>query len=303
MYPKIGHEEILRKLEPGDGVLRMVLDTDTYNEVDDQFALVYAMCSQERLKVEAVYAAPFYNDRSENAGDGMIKSYQEITRLLGSMKISANDFVYKGSDRFMQAPDKPVESDAARDLIKKAMDGNDDHPLYVVAIGAITNVASAILLQPEIIKKIVVVWLGGHPHYWDDTKEFNLAGDIWASKVIFDCGVPFVQIPCMGVASHLLVSVPEIELNLKGKNEVCNDLVELFKAYETDHFGWAKEIWDISAIAYLVNPEWVPTNIVHAPVLTDSFTYSADNRRHFMKVATVVNRNAIFKDMFRKIRV
>jgi len=40
MYPKINHEEVLRKLEPGDGILHMVLDTDTYNEVDDQFALV-----------------------------------------------------------------------------------------------------------------------------------------------------------------------------------------------------------------------------------------------------------------------
>lgn len=303
MYPKISNEEVIRKLEPGGGILRMVLDTDTYNEVDDQFALVYAMCSPERLKVEAVYAAPFHNDRSENAGDGMIKSYQEIARLLGSMKISTDNFVFKGSEQFMQAPGEPVESDAARDLIKKAMSRSDDDPLYVVAIGAITNVASAILLQPEIIKKIVVVWLGGHPHYWNHTKEFNLAGDILASKVIFDCGVPLVQIPCMGVASHLLASVPEIELNLKGKNAVCGNLVELFKAYESDHFGWAKEIWDISAIAYLVNPEWVPTNIVHSPILTDNYTYSIDNRRHFIRVATQVNRNAIFRDMFRKISI
>jgi len=48
----------------------MVLDTDTYNEVDDQFAVVYALRSPERLRVEALYAAPFHNDRSSGPADG-----------------------------------------------------------------------------------------------------------------------------------------------------------------------------------------------------------------------------------------
>ena len=59
----------------------MVLDLDTYNEIDDQFALV-TRCSAQ-LNVEAVYAAPFTNDRSTGPGDGMEKSYEEILRLLG----------------------------------------------------------------------------------------------------------------------------------------------------------------------------------------------------------------------------
>ena len=45
----------------------MVLDTDTYNEIDDQFALVYALLCPEKLNVEAVYAALFTNDRSTGA--------------------------------------------------------------------------------------------------------------------------------------------------------------------------------------------------------------------------------------------
>ena len=55
----------------------MVLDTDTYNEIDDQFALVYALLCPEKLNVEAVYAALFTNDRSTGPGDGMEKSYEE----------------------------------------------------------------------------------------------------------------------------------------------------------------------------------------------------------------------------------
>ncbi|MEO2199220.1 MAG: hypothetical protein ABGY72_24480, partial [bacterium] len=67
---------------PGSGRVRAVLDTDTYNEIDDQYALAYCLLSPERISVEAIYAAPFVNDRSTSAAQGMEKSYEEILRLL-----------------------------------------------------------------------------------------------------------------------------------------------------------------------------------------------------------------------------
>src|SRR6266498_629418 len=72
----------LELLEPPAGHVRMVLDTDTYNEIDDQFALVYALLSPERITCEAIYAAPFHNQRSSGPEDGMLRSYAEIGRIL-----------------------------------------------------------------------------------------------------------------------------------------------------------------------------------------------------------------------------
>jgi len=300
-YPENKNEQIIEKLRMPEGKIRIVLDTDTFNEVDDQFALIYALCSPERLNVEAVYAAPFLNARAESPEDGMNKSYNEIVRLLSKMNKSTEGFVFKGSDRFLPGLDNPVKSEAAADLVNRAMKSTEDDPLYVVAIGAITDVASAILLKPEIVNKIVVIWLGGHPLYWEHTREFNLRQDILSARVVFDSGVPLVQIPCLGVASHLLTTVPELEKNLAGKNEICDTLIDIFKSYKSDHFGWAKEIWDISAIGYLINPEWVPSVLVHSPILTDQCTWSVDNSRHFIRSATFVKRNEIFKDMFTKL--
>ena len=51
---------LVGRLAPPVGGCTMVLDTDTYNEIDDQFALVYALMSAN-LSLEAVYAAPFFN--------------------------------------------------------------------------------------------------------------------------------------------------------------------------------------------------------------------------------------------------
>lgn len=294
-------EEIIKKLTLPEGKLDMVLDTDTYNEVDDQFALAYCLLSPERLNVVAVYAAPFYNNRSTGAEDGMEKSYDEIVRLLGKMGRTADGLVHKGSRAFMSDPRTPVDSPAARDLVARAMARDDDDPLYVVAIGAITNVASAILMEPRITRKIVVIWLGGNPTSYPCAKEFNLSQDVIAANTVLDCGVPFIMIPCFGVSSHLLSTVPELQEAIGGKNDLCDALVELYAAYESDHFGWAKEIWDVSTIGFMINPDWVPTKLIHAPMLTDDSHWAFDDRRHLIREAYFCARNPIFKDMFKKL--
>ena len=211
----------IARLEAPEGKVRMVLDTDTYNEIDDQFAVVHALLSPEKLAVEALYAAPFFNSRSDGPEDGMEKSYEEILRLLERLDIPAGDFVLRGSTGFLDDTLEPYRSAAALDLIERAMaTESDGDPLYVVAIGAITNVSSAILIEPSIIERIVVVWLGGNALYWPTAHEFNLKQDIPASRLLFDCGVPLVQIPCKNVTTHLASTVPEIEHYVQGRGAI-----------------------------------------------------------------------------------
>ena len=299
-FPELDKTLRMERLDPPQGRVRMVLDTDTYNEIDDQFAVVYALLSGDDLDAEALYAAPFHNDRSSGPADGMEKSYQEILRLLERLDRKPEGFVFRGSTRFLESRDVPIESEAARDLIDRAMGGGDD-PLYVVAIGAITNVASAILLEPGIIERIVVVWLGGQPLHWPDAGDFNLAQDPEAARVVFDSGVPTVHIGCLGVASHLLTTLTELEACVAGRGAIGDYLVEIFRAYHRDHRGWAKEIWDIAAVAWLVNPTWIPTVLAPSPILTDDVTWASAPNRHPIREALFVHRNPIFRDLFDKL--
>lgn len=301
-FPQLSEQFRISRLETPVGKLRMVLDTDTYNEIDDQFALVYALLSPERLSVEAIYAAPFHNSRSTGPGDGMEKSYKEILRLLDFLGRSADGFAFRGSTEYLGSERQPQDNAAVRDLIDKALASPADDPLYVVAIGAITNVASALLLAPEIIKKIVVVWLGGHHLNWPHTREFNLAQDVPAAQVLLDSGVPFVIVPCMGVTSHLLTTLPELRSTIGGTNAVGDYLCQIFKEYRPDSFGASSVIWDISTIAWLLNSDWAPSNLTHSPVLTDQVTWSVDQSRHLVRVANFVQRDPIFRDLFKKIR-
>ena len=150
-----------------------------------------------------------------------------------------------------------------------------------MATGAITNIASAILREPQIIERIVIIWLGGHALHWPNTKEFNLAQDILASQLILNCGVPLVLIPCWGVTSHLSLTLSELKHFAAGKGAAGDYLVETLSTTQTKRQAWSRIIWDISASAYLINPEWVMTDIRHSPVLTKDVTWSFNENRHF----------------------
>lgn len=302
--PKFDRATLLNQLESPQGMVHMVLDTDTYNEIDDQFALAYALRSPERLLVDAVYAAPFFNSRSTGPADGMQRSYDEILKVFGLLGVDPAGRVFKGSTDYLADERTPQDSDAARDLVRRALAFTGSQPgerLYVVAIGAITNVASAIILEPAIIDKIVVVWLGGHALNWPDTREFNLKQDPAAARVIFDCGVPVIHFPCFGVTTHLLTTIPELEACLAHRSAIGDYLTEIVRGYTDAPFAWSKVIWDVVTIAWLINPAWVPTQIVPSPIVTEQVTWDFDAARHPIRSATYLHRDPIFADLFRKL--
>lgn len=293
---------ILETLVSKKGIVKAILDTDTYNEIDDQFALVQMLFSKKRMDVLSINAAPFsMNNRSDDPQKGMELSYDEIFRLLDKINLKKNNFVFKGSTKYVGSEKKPISSPAADNIIETALKCSANDPLYVIAIGAITNVASAILKEPEIINKIVVVWLGGNALYWPENNEFNLKQDIGGAQVLFDSGVSLVLVPCKGVTSHLISTVPEIEKYIEPHGEIGKFLAMRFKEYNNNHKGWSKEIWDMAAISWVLNEEWAPTNITPSPILLDDKSWAFNENRHPIKIVYEIKRDLILQDFIEKL--
>ncbi len=296
--------EMLKRLRRPEGMADVVLDTDTYNEIDDQYALAYLIRSDDRLNLRAIYAAPFFNAKSTDAGDGMEKSYQEILKVLSLMeRDDLKQIVYRGSESFLESETKAVDSAAARDLSERAMQYTAEQPLYVVAIGAITNVASALLMKPEIRDRIVVVWLGGHAASWPHTKEFNMRGDYAAARIVFGCGVPLVQLPCMGVVSEFRVSGPELEHHLRGKNRLCDYLIDITEREASTYSGldtWTRVIWDVTAVAWLLGG-FMDDCIMRAPTPGYDGRYVFGGDRPLMRYVYQVYRDKLAADLFEKL--
>lgn len=322
------------------GRISVVIDTDAKNEVDDQFAIAWALRSPERFQVEAVYAAPFshsvyqknlgnsYAGLEEVPEDGMKASYQEICKLFSLLNEPIENRIFYGANRY--CTDGPVRSAATDDLIRRGLASTET--LYVIAIGAATNIASALMLEPKLTDHIVVIWLGGQPPHFPYSIEFNMMQDINAAQYLFECGVPMVWVPCMGVASQLTVSDADVQEKLQGKSRIATYLssivleqfTDLNKAikrvevhrknnlrgldsmteiylseFQTHAVSWSRPIWDVATIAFLKNPNWVASSIIPVPKLDKTGMYLHDTTHKFpVRCVHYCHRDLIIGDLF-----
>ena len=295
---------LLANLERPASKVDVVLDTDAYNEVDDQFAIAYMLAYPDRLSVQAIYAAPFHNGRSSGPKDGMEKSHAEILRLLAMIKGADGMKVLKGSERYLPDEATPVPSPAASHLVEAAMGHSPESPLYVVAIGAITNVASAILMEPRIAERVVVVWLGGNALHWPDAREFNMHQDIAAARVVFGCGAPLVQLPCGGVVSAFTISEAELSKWLLGRNAI-SDYLARNTIDEASKYAmgrpWTRIIWDVTAVAWLIDGRFQSDRLIRSPIPEYDGYMAHSDGRHFMRYVYAINRDALVHDLFERL--
>lgn len=284
-----------------DRVKKVIIDTDTNNEVDDQFAIAYAIAS-DKIDLLSINAAPFFNDNSTSFENGMETSYDEIKRVLAAYKEDCDIPVFKGSRKVIDETNAPVESEAARNIIDTAM--ASDEPIYVLGIGACTNIASAIMLEPAIKEKIVVIWLGGNSIGSDNLGEFNLLQDYKAGQMLIDSGVPLVLCPAWNVTCVLYAQMPEFESELKGRGPMCELLWQLINQYyhqAEKRPGYGRTIWDVAAVAILSVPECADLKIVPAPIFTEEHIYGYDDSRHEMIYLEKLDRDTVYKDTWEKI--
>ena len=282
----------------------IVLDTDTFNEIDDQFAVPYSLLSGNQFKTDAIYAAPFYNKRSVSPEDGMEKSFAEIHRLIERIEIEPTYGVLKGSKTFLSNAKTPItDSEACSDLIERSQTPG----LTVVAIGALTNIANALLIDPSLADRITVVWLGGGVSNGIgeiiSDQEFNLKQDVTAVQVVLDSKVRFFRIPCHSVASHLLLTLPEIKTFVENKSKIGSYLAKIFCEYSENHQipGYSKVIWDIAAIGAIIDRSWLKFKKIPTPILSPENHWVLEESRHLSFEAVSINRNAIFSDFFTKL--
>lgn len=297
--------ERIDRLEPPKGKISIVIDSDTACEVDDQFAIAYAVRAAQagELTLEAL-CAESYSNPPVAADQGMEDSYQEILRVLDHLKAPEfKEIVYRGAPGKMDAG-KPLESPASRKIVELAMQPDRTEPLYVIGLGGATNIALALQMEPQIMDKIVVVWLGGNSMHWPHVVEFNACQDVTATKYLLDSGVPLVMLPAYNAIAGLITSIPELEYYLYGKSEIGTYLVDIVKSYRQKYdpnCAWSKVIWDIAGVAYVLHPEWFQTCLVHTPIMTTDRHWASDSRRPMMRICEYVQRDYVFHDVFRKL--
>ncbi len=299
--------EILADIK-SDRVKNVIFDSDTFNEMDDQYAIAHALGSP-RINVLSINAALFNNHRSESFADGMEKSYEEIGRVLNVCHRTGTVDTFKGCPTpISESPDfAPVDSPAVRSIIKTAHETDDI--VYILTTGACTNVSSAIMTDPSIMEKICVIWLGGHCLEHPNVNEFNLMQDYRAGQYLLNCGVPLILLPAFGADGHgtQMLRVDDEQLSvMKGSSDAViffrDTLPDEFRAETVEYAGrFERIIWDIAAPAVLSVPDAFEFSIIPAPIFDESCRYSFDVMRHKIIYMEKLDPAAVIRDAFESI--
>ena len=294
-------KEILADIK-SDRKKKVILDTDTANEIDDQYAMGFCYMS-EKMELLSVNAAPFTNEKTDDYAHGADMSFDEAHKTLKLIDPDYTTPVYRGSRATIEHSGRPyIESEACDNIIKTVRES--DEIIYVLAIATLTNVASAIMKAPDIKDNMCVIWAGSNWLEGDNLGEFNLVQDYVAGQIVINSGVPFVMCPAWFVVSDLTTRIEPIR-ELKGINPLCDYLVEITEqCYERagkPHW-WVRTIWDIAIPAILHCPECAQLEIIKAPIMTEERIYAFDDSRHEMIYLRKIDRDITFENAFREIK-
>lgn len=288
---------------PSGKMIRVIVSTDAKNEADDQYAIVHTLLSP-KFDVRGVIASHFGEEKSSHS---MMDSYNEICKVFDLMGIKKN-VVYKGAEHAISGS-LPLNTDGVQLIINEAMREDSDLPLYVTVLGPLTDVASAILLKPEIIDRITVIWIGGG-NYPLGGMEYNLKNDIQAAVAVFESGVNLWQVP-EKVYQQMLVSVAELCIRVKPQGEIGNYLFSQLEEWGQTFFGKRSylrtgECWylgDSPTVGILLNEHPNDYELISAPKILPDMRYELTEGRHQIRVYHHVDSRFILEDFYAKIQL
>jgi inosine-uridine nucleoside N-ribohydrolase len=167
----------------------------------------------------------------------------------------------------MTRAEKPVASAGAEKIVELALEAKrDNEQLYIIGIAAATDIASALLMAPEIAGSVTVCWLGGHPAGPWKNDEFNLAQDYLASQHLFASKAALIQFPCRNVAQMLSLSRYELEARYNG-SDILDYLRERTIAEMELCGNTTRPIWDVAPVAWLLDEKPFISSVSETPHL------------------------------------
>ena len=264
----------------------IIVDADTGNEVDDLYALA-RIFADENLKVTALNAAHWQTSHWA-IPNTMENSHRLNQQLLGEMGLDIKTF-RGGAQRMYDWGDRAQHSAASYEIIRQA---KTKDTLTILALGALTNVASAIFIEPGIASKLKVYWLGASMDF--ETKvlkrtTFNALMDPYALDVLLDSEVDFHILP-NNVAAVMSIDFEVMEAQI-GNHFLGKYLQKRWR----DHLDGGRRsrvLWDLALVAIYLHPEWAQVERIKT---------SRDNGNRAVTFYRNLDVDAIYQDFYQTL--
>ncbi len=250
----------------------LIIDTDP--GADDVVALLFALASPEELNIRALttVAGNVRLDKTsrnarlarEWAGREDVPVYAGATRPLMRTPIYAENIHGKEglSGVAVHEPKKGLEQGSAVNYLIDTLKTAKPHSITIAMLGPQTNLALALIQEPEIVQGIKEVVIMGGAHFnggnITPVAEFNLFADPQAAEIVLKSGVKLTYLP-LDVTHKILTSETRLQqiaaLNNNASKLVSGILNEYVKG-DMEHYGLpGGPVHDATVVAYLLKPE------------------------------------------------
>lgn len=280
--------------------IRIIICSDAKNEADDQYALVHAMLTNKFI-IKGLVAGHFRNHWTNHL------SYAEMVKLAKLTNTYGEYPIVLGADQKLVNIKEYEVSAGTRLIIEEALK-EDSLPLYVLNIGALTDLAVALLEEPKITSKMTAIWVGGG-RYPKGSKECNLGNDLIAANYVFASELPLWQIPS-NVYKTTLVSLAQLKLRVAPMGKLGNYLYEqliTFMKTNAKEKSWINpECWvmgDSGAIGVLLEEQKSYYQEIIAPIFDEEHHYIYNQKNRKIRVYQQLNNYFVIEDMLSKIEL
>ncbi|MEM8487253.1 MAG: nucleoside hydrolase [Bacteroidota bacterium] len=273
--------------------VRLLIDTDANNELDDQYALTYVLHNSDVFDLEGITV-----NRTYNGGD-IHAHYEEAARIL-TLAQRPNVPLFKGASATygeilpdINQPD--FDGHEAVDFIIERAHAADERPLVLAPIGKLTNIALALAKDPSIAARVKILWLGSN---WPAPGEYNLVNDTSSVNPVVFSEAPFemalVRYDMYSGTAAVILNEREVNEKLPGLGPRIDNPITGRHGGTFDNFGdYAVELFekmgyenralfDMAALALLKNPAWADRVEMPAPMLLNGEWVDAQRDRQIV---------------------
>jgi inosine-uridine nucleoside N-ribohydrolase len=282
---------------PPEAKRRVIVNTDAKNEADDQYAIVHAVLTPS-FDLHGIIPAHYGARKTPTS---LQESHDETVKLLCLMDLEGEVRVEDGAPHAIPDESTPADSPGARLIIEEAMK-DDERVLHVAFYGPLTDMASALLLEPEIQDRAIrVIWIGGGA--WPSgSREYNCSNDIHAANVVMKSKLEVWQVP-RSTYRTMSVSYAELIEKVYPQGEIGKYLVEQLLEHnaKTRPEMEYRSLGDSPCIGLIMDPECGRFSWRPAPTFDEQMHYVHSGQHRPIRVYENVNTRFIHEDLFAKL--
>jgi purine nucleosidase len=238
---------------------KLILDTDIGTDVDDALALAVLLGSKDvdLLAITTVYGDTHLRSTIAMHICQLVK--RNILTFVGQgQPISRREVWMSGSEgkNYKNLESFKPESKSAVEYLIQTVNASP-HAIEIIAIGPLTNIASAINASPEFVKNVKRLWIMGGD-FTQSKVEHNFKCDTAAARIVLESQIP-ISILDLPNSQKTIIRMPEIDRIKDAPNLGPLLYSEIMSWIQPRNQDWTIPHDPIAALA-MIAPEYFDTS-------------------------------------------